>query len=290
MSGRPAIRPSSAGSTRIRSAPSLLRALRIAVTSLAARTSAGPSPRGLRSSQPMHRLLRTRAAADLDRTRGSRHRPAAGPARRTRPASSARPLDGDHLRTAGGKPASARSASSRAANPPGPPGPGPAAPGWSSPRPRSPIRRRRPAGPARRRSASAAGPPRRRADPAGAATARCPAARPRRSRRRPAARRPAWRPPGPAWSGTESAACAADRLAYRGLGEGLAQLLGRPLRADDGSPNPTASRRSGTPSRPGAGRTSRSSWWPRPSAARTGPSQNRQRAGSRQSWQTRATR
>ena len=90
--------PRAAGSTTIRSAPSLFRALRIAATSLTARTSAGPALRGAAQGEPVHRRAPIRrSAVGLDRPEQLGIRPAARPGPRTRPAPPRPPSTRDQL-------------------------------------------------------------------------------------------------------------------------------------------------------------------------------------------------
>ena len=88
-------------------------------------------------------------------------------------------------------------------------------------------------GPARRRSASGAGPPRPPADRAAAAAAGCPAGPPRRSRTPPAARPRGWPPRSSPCPGTRAATLPPTDWRTGVCGKRLAQLLRGPLGADD---------------------------------------------------------
>ena len=294
QSAQPA-QPRTSGSTRTRTAPSLLRALRTPATSLAARTRARPSRTGAR------RVSRSSGSPSLPGScvagrqrrpgRASRCRAAAGPGRRTPASASAAPSTVTSL-AAGGKWASARSASSRAGEP------GRVDPDQRLQRPPRalPHRDHRAAvGPAADQRDHVEPAPQRllRGPQVGraAAAAGCPAARRRRSRPRPAAR-----PPGVATtmagaSGTGPAHLRRSTAAPAVAGERPAQLLRRPLRPDHGRPQrrDAADRALPVDLRPAAPAAGQ-----RPSArARrrgvVGPPQNRQRTGSRQSWQTSAS-
>ena len=271
--GRPPIAHRFTGSTRIRSAPSLLRALRIAVTSLAARASAGPSPRGLRNTSrctptPAPSCVRSRAVRGTSTGPRSRHRPAAGPARGTPPASR-RPLHHDHpdrrretrLSPFGQLPDRE------------PPGIGPD----------QGLQRAAGALADRDHRSAVTARPDQRDHVQPAAQCLLGGAQLRPEQQQPGvqqhgagvtalgrqARPQEWPPPAPAGR-APTAACGHRGAAYGGLGERLAQLLRRPFRADHGRPDPARAADRALPAHldPAAPRAARGRPTRRPAPAR----------------------
>ena len=116
---------------------------------------------------------------------------------------------------------------------PGPSAPAPGGRGAPGRRPRPPGRR---GAPARPRWPSGVRPPRRCAGRDGRASARCRAARRRRSRPRPPARPRAWPPRSPAAARPRPARSARGRRPHRRRREGPAELLGGARVADDRCP------------------------------------------------------
>ena len=245
-----------------------------------------PAPRAARGPAPGRRrgpiLISARSCGSARRRvrrplGGSRPGPARGsrPGRAARPSRrSPRPPSGgpvtEAIRTAGGKPSSARSASSRSEKRDRIP----ADEGLHRGQRRLGQHHHRPgrAGPGRRRSATGAAPPRRRAGWAGRAAPSRPAAARRRSRSAATGSAPGVAMTSAGSAGTVGQHVLAARGAHRHAGEGPAQLLRGARRAGDQRAQPAGTApgagpvRRQRPAPPAAGHLVRAADLQRPAA------------------------